>query len=111
MDIDFANSRLEKTFNSEKKLRAKFGKLAQRIMSRMLVLSAAMNLSQVPHLPPLRRHQLEGARKGEFAVDLDEHNRLVFRANHEPIPTTEEDGGFDLTRITAITILSVEDYH
>ena len=51
-----------------------------------------------------------GRRKGEFAVDLKQPFRLVFRPNHDPVPL-KTDGGIDLEHITSITIMSVEDYH
>ena len=74
------------------------------------MLRGAACLAQVPTQKPDRRHELTGDRKGEFAVDLRHPFRLLFRPNHDPVPL-KEDGGFDLSRITAITILGVEDYH
>jgi proteic killer suppression protein len=64
----------------------------------------------VPTTPPERRHQLKGRRKEQFAVDLDRSRRLVFKPANEPIPYSD-DGGIDLDRVTAITILEVVDYH
>ena len=76
----------------------------------MSVLKSAENLAQVPVRKPDRRHELTGKRKGTFAVDLKHPFRLIFKPNHEPVPK-KEDGGIDLTKVTAITILGVEDYH
>ena len=64
----------------------------------------------VPTNPPERRHQLSGRRKEQFAVDLDRARRLVFKPAHDPIPYSD-DGGIDLGRVTAITILEVVNYH
>ena len=43
-------------------------------------------------------------------MDLVQPYRLVFEANHEPVPR-EEDGGIDTQQVTAITLLDVVDYH
>lgn len=79
-------------------------------MRRMLVLKAARTLQEIPVHPPERRHELKGQRKGQYAVDLKQPHRLVFKPNHDPLPR-KSDGGLDLGAITAITILKVEDYH
>ena len=111
MDITFKNRKLEKIFNSEKELCKKFGQENGRlIMRRMMVLNAAPCLVEVPDKRPERRHELKGNRRGQFAVDIKQPYRLVFKPNHKPLPR-KDDGGLDLERITAITILGVEDYH
>ena len=79
-------------------------------MMRMAVLRAARNLERVPTTPPERRHQLGGDRDEPFAVDLVHPYRLVFEANHEPVPR-KDDGGIDAEQVTAITILDVVDCH
>ena len=111
MEVRFRSKSLLRTFSSEKELEKTYGPILGRIMMRRIsVLRAANSLAEVPHLPPERRHELAGNRKGEFAVDLKHPHRLTFRPDHEPIPT-KEDGGIDLQRVTAIIILEVEDYH
>ena len=37
-------------------------------------------------------------------------NWLVFEPDHDPIPRMK-DGGIDLQKVTAITILDVTEYH
>lgn len=111
MDIGFKTSKLEKTFNAESMLIKQYGKdTARQIMRRMVVLKAAPTLADVPHTPPERCHQLAGDRKGQFAVDVGQPKRLIFTPDHDPVPQRAE-GGLDLTRITRIIILAVEDYH
>ena len=111
MNIDFARSRLKKTFNSEKARKKDFGdRMAKTIAMRMAVLRRAQTLSMVPVTKPDRRHQLEGNRAGRYAVDLVHPNRLVFVPNHDPIPR-KKDGGIDTDQVTAITIIEVVDYH
>ncbi len=84
--------------------------MATAIMNRMAVLRAARALALVPVTPPERRHQLQGDRGGQFAVDLVHPYRLVFKPDHQPVPR-KNDGGIDVTRVTAITIIEVIDYH
>jgi proteic killer suppression protein len=110
MEIDFANSKMEKTFNSEKMLQKEYGLLASAIMRRMVVLRDSLSLSMVPVLPPERRHELSGDRAGCFAVDLKHPHRLVFEPSNRPAPI-KADGGYDLEAIKAIRILEVVDYH
>lgn len=111
MDIAYNSKKMGKIFNSERTLIREYGpERARKIRMRQDFLRAAANLSQVPVSPPTRRHELKGDRKGQFAVDLTGNYRLVFEPNHDSVPR-KEDGGFDLEGITAITIISVEDYH
>jgi len=111
MDITFKNEKLAKIFNSEKNLLREYGtENAKRIKQRMAVLAAANSLEDVPAHPPERRHELSGNRKGQFAVDLKQPQRLVFEPNHNPLPR-KPDGGLDLKKISAVTIIEVEDYH
>jgi len=111
MDVTFRNEKLAKTFNSEKDLAREYGfENAKKVKLRMAVLTTATCLEEVPHRPPERRHELTGSRKGQFAVDLKHPKRLIFEPNHNPLPY-KADGGLDLKKIMAITIIEVEDYH
>jgi proteic killer suppression protein len=83
---------------------------AKKIKLRMAVLVAANCLEDVPTHVPERRHQLTGNREGQFAVDLKHPFRLVFEPNHNPLPLGR-DGGLDLRRVSAVSILEIEDYH
>jgi len=111
MEIVFKSRRLAKILNSDRELRREYGTAqAETIKRRMAVLAAAACLEEVPYHPPDRRHELSGDRRGQFAVDLKDPYRLVFEPSHYPLPR-KSDGGLDLRRVTAITILAVEDYH
>jgi hypothetical protein len=62
-------------------------------------------------LPQARCHELRGGSlKGCLSVDLDHPYRLIFVSAHNPKPA-KEDGGLDWSKVTAITILGVEDTH
>ena len=84
--------------------------MARTIKIRLAVLKAAQTLALVPMTPPDRRHQLQGDRNEQYAVDLVHPYRLVFRVNHDPLPR-KADGGIDTEKVTAITIIEVIDYH
>jgi proteic killer suppression protein len=84
--------------------------MVKAIMIRLAVLKSAPNLTMVPTSPPERRHQLQGRRKEQYAVDLVHPFRLVFEPNQEPLPR-KADGGIDTDQVTAITIIDVIDYH
>ena len=84
--------------------------MARAIQNRLAVLRSASNLSLVPSSRPERLHQLSGNRKGQFAVDLVQPQRLVFEPNLDPVPENEE-GGIDKYQVTAISIIEVTDYH
>lgn len=111
MQIAFRTRKLEKAFNAADVLQKAFGAMMARvIMMRIAVLRAARSLVEVPTTRPDRRHQLSRDRDERFAVDLVHPYRLVFEADHEPIPRGD-DGGIDTERVTAIKILDVVDYH
>jgi len=111
VDITFRTQKLKKTFNSDKKLKQTYNAhMALIIKLRLAVLKNVRNLTMVPITPPLRRHQLKGKRKGQYAIDLVQPYRLVFKPANNPIPY-RQDGGIDTDRVTVITILEVVDYH
>lgn len=110
MVILFASTKLEKTFNSQKKLQREYGEQAKKIQMRMTVLRAAPTLAHVPVGKPDRLHELSGERKGCFAVDLKHPYRLIFEPAYVPVPG-REDGGIQKEQVVSIRILSVEDYH
>lgn len=111
VDIFFKSSKLAKTMNEEAKLRKEYGaKNGKEIRLRLAVLAAANTLADVPRVPPERCHQLNGTYRNCFAVDGEHPHRVVFEPAHDPLPR-KPDGGLDLAKITAITILEVVDYH
>ena len=111
MEITFRTKKLQKTCSQKKEAIKAFNKgVAGKLMQRLMELSAFENLSQVPHTPPPRCHELSGKRKGTFAVDLGHPWRLVFAPANGHVPRLE-DSGIDKEQVTAIEIISIEDYH
>jgi proteic killer suppression protein len=110
MDLSFATNKLARELADERAMRKAYGDRAGRLKLRLDFLAGAACLDDVPPAPPMRRHELRGEWAGHYAVDVTGNWRLIFRPNHDPVPRTE-DGGPDLKSVTAIEIVSVEDYH
>ena len=116
MEISFISKKLEKEFNEGARLVKVHGpERAKKIRIRLAELRAAVTLYDFwpPKKKPSRCHELaEGDRKGKFhlSVDLDYPYRLIFTPAHDPIPT-HADGGLDWSKVTAVTILGVENTH
>ena len=111
MDIVFKDKKTKKVFSSDKLLKKEYGiQNAKAIRRRMTVLQSANNLELVPKIKPERCHPLSGNKDGQFAVDVKHPFRLVFEIEQEPIPL-KSDKGVDLSKVTSIKILKIEDYH
>jgi plasmid maintenance system killer protein len=110
MKVSFQSSKFAKAANSESRGNRLWGARAAKVRQRLLELLAADTLADVSRLPPPRCHQLGQDLDELFAVDVSANERLVFRLDHQPIPR-KEDGGIDLTNVTAIVVLRIEDYH
>ena len=80
------------------------GKLKRRLDD----LRDVKNLADAQKLPG-RCHPLKENRKGQWAIDLEQPNRLIFEPA-EP-PDISEDGWIDTVAVTAIRVLNIEDYH
>lgn len=111
MEIEFSSRKLANACNSERESVRTWGpESAKRVRRRLFELAAADTLADMSSYPPARCHPLKGDRAGAFAVDLQQPHRLLFEPRDNPIPK-KEDGSIDLTRITAIRILEVVNYH
>ena len=110
MNISFATTKLERQLTSEREMQKAYGHVIGALKLRISELWAVARLADVPHSPPPRRHQLTGDWAGHFAVSLTKNYRLIFKPDHDPVPTLP-DGGFDLNAITAVMIVKIEDYH
>jgi toxin HigB-1 len=110
MEIVFGSKKLKDLLNDSRKIQAKYGERSKKVMQRMHDLAAAESLTEVFQLPATGCHELKGDRKWQFAVNVGHPYRLIFEPSLEPIPK-KTDGGIDLTRVTAIRILDIIDYH
>lgn len=110
MDIIFISNQLQKRFNNRQKLVKVYGaQRARKIAMHMANLRAAEALSDMQHFPG-RCHPLRADRAGQFALSLDGPYRLIFEPANEPLPR-HPSGDLDLTQVTSVRILEVENYH
>lgn len=113
MDITFATKKLMKQMNDGREMVKVHGtKRAKKLQVVLTQLRAAPNLAALapPYSPPHRCHELIGNRKGQLSVDLDHPYRLIFKADHDPVPERSE-GGLDWQSVTEIKIIGVVDTH
>jgi toxin HigB-1 len=108
--ISFTKNKMAKICSSESEMRRTYGSMARKLMQRLEELRAAEALSDISHLPPARLHELTGDRAGQFSVDLDHPYRLLFKPDHDPVPT-KDDGGVDKEQVTEIVIVDIADTH
>ena len=111
MDVYFSSKKLQRICSNEKQLFTEYGQQnAKKIMLRLSELYAVDNLSLISHLPPPRLHQLTQDRAGQFAVDIKQPYRIIFRPYNDPLPALA-DGGIDISKVTKIQIIEIGDYH
>jgi toxin HigB-1 len=108
MEISFKTKKLQKLCEQANQAEKVLGpKGAKKLRARMADLR---DFQSVTDLRAGRPHPLEGNRAGQFALDLEHPRRLVFEADHDPMPT-KEDGGIDWSQVTRVRIIWIGDYH
>jgi len=108
VDIIFAK-KLKKKLNTATAREGEFGSLAKSIGRRLDDLAALPDLSEAFALPG-RFEQLSGDRSGQFSIRLTGNWRLILEPANDPVPLLD-DGGIDLSQVTAIRIIEIVDYH
>ncbi len=105
MRIHFSSTKIEKILTNERLINRNYNKEhAKRIKSRLTELQSARNLSEIPQTPPPRRHKLNGDYRDCWGIDYSRNFRIII----EPM------GNFDindLSTITEVKIVTLEDYH
>lgn len=110
MDILFGSKKLETLCHDDSLATRTVGALsARKLRARLDDLLASPCLATAPKLPG-RFHALAGNRKGQFAFHLQGGCRLVIEPAHNPLPH-HPDGTLDLTKITAVRVVFIGDYH
>lgn len=111
MQITFATNRLGKWLKDERSRLRKYGaERARKLTMRLTALVAATNLEELRNVPG-RFHELTANRSGQLAASLDGSYRLVFAPVISEADKHYHEGGLDWSRITAVEIQSIEDYH
>lgn len=89
-----------------KKLVKEYGKeVAKKLPQRIKELKAFNSLNDIPTQSPYRRHKLTGNRKEQFAVNITEQYRLIFRQIENNIIIE------DLKEIRKIEIMEVSKHY
>lgn len=104
MTIRYSSNKLEKILTDKRLLKKYYSNDFVKISNRLSEIKAANNLNEIPEIPPPRRHKLSGNRKNCWGIDYSRNDRLVIS------PYGQYDIN-DLTTITEIEILDLEDYH
>lgn len=105
MKIYFSSSKDEKILTNERLINKKYNRDdAKRIKSRMMELRSARNLGEIPQTPPPRRHKLSGNYRNSWGIDYSKNCRIII----EPYGEFDIE---DLSSITEIKIINLEDYH
>jgi proteic killer suppression protein len=108
MQINFLDSKLRKLCENSREAEKKHGlNCAKKLRSRLGDLEAA---AHVRELNAGRPHPLERDRLGQFALDLADGKRLVFKPDNEPVPR-DTSGDIDWSQVTEIRIIYIGDYH
>lgn len=110
MDITFRTTKLAKQCTGQRTRQKTFGqKQAEKLGRRLDDLRAAKTLDDLRNAPG-RCHELTSDRAGQLSIELEQPYRLIFEPSNEPVPK-KDDGGLDWSRITAVRILEIVDYH
>jgi len=110
VQCSFVNRRLQKKCGAKRELQRSHGAAcAKKLLTRFADLEAAENLEQMRTLPG-KCHVLDGDRVGQLAMLLPDGKRLVIEPDVDPIPK-KDDGGLDWSRVDAIRIVEICDYH
>lgn len=104
MKISYSSKKLEKILTDPRLLKRHYPNDYFRLQNRLSELAAANSLAEIPSTPPPRRHKLKGDLSGKWGIDYSPNDRIV-------ICPTGEFNVYDLSTITEIIILSLEDYH
>lgn len=108
MEVLTRDRKMQKLTGDRAKLQKVYGKkLAQAIYRVLAQLQAMPNLEEATRLSHLRFHGLTGSRQGQWALKLDENNRMIIiETGHGGNPPR------NLRDITSVTIIELcIDYH
>ena len=103
------SKKLADALESERTCTKEYGsKMTRVIFRRLNELNASLSLDGMRHLG--RFHGLTGDLEGCFSLDLVHPQRLIIKPNNED--KNYLDGKtIILTKVTAVEIISIEDYH
>jgi proteic killer suppression protein len=111
MIIIVNNRKLRKILEDENKIRKKYGiDMAEKIMQRIDDMKSAENLEILMKLPG-NHHPLTGDRKGQFACNLVQPYRLIYRPVLNDTLLINDSGNLIYSEIIIVEIIEIVDYH
>jgi plasmid maintenance system killer protein len=111
VDLHFRTRSVRLACESEQESARRWGaEHAAVVRRRIAELRAAETLAVVSVLPHHRLHSLPEHGDGQFAIYVRHPARLIFEPWQEEIPQLAG-GGVDITGVTAIRILDIENDH
>lgn len=110
MNITFADIKIEKLANDDRKRVAAYGKImANKLKQRLDDLYVAETLEDVRFLPG-KYHELTANRKGQWSCSLEQPYRLIFKPHENPIPV-DPHGKYIWAEIKGVEIIEIVNYH
>ncbi len=111
MKLEFQDKKLGAACETQRsRVRAFGADRATRLQKRLSVLSAAMNLEELRHVPG-RFHELKHDRAGQITADLDHPYRLVFVPVIAEAERPQHANGYVWSKITHVSIVEITDTH
>jgi plasmid maintenance system killer protein len=109
--ILFANSKLQKEFSDDKKLKQTRGdQRAKLIRQRLSELKAANTLADMWKLPAARCHELKKNLKGHISLDLDGPYRVIVQPSGDDVQH-RDDGSLVHESVAVVIVEGVRDTH
>lgn len=104
MIVHYSSKKLEKILTDKRLIKKYYSNDFTRICNRLSEIAGANNLGEIPDVPPPRRHKLSGNLKDCWGIDYSKNDRFIIQ------PVGKYDIN-DLSTITEIEIIDMEDYH
>lgn len=110
MKLSFNDAKLKRCAEDESFSVRKLGTIRSKLyLRRINDFLNADNLEELRYMPG-NYHELIGNRKGEWACNLDQPYRLIFRPIEEPIPL-DNNGNYIWVEILGVEIMEIDNYH
>lgn len=104
MNISYSSIKLEKILSNQRLIKKTYTSFHKKIENRLSEIKAANNLNEISHIPPPRRHKLDGMYMNCWGIDISKNFRIIVK----PVGNWDEN---DLTSVENIEIIDICDYH
>lgn len=79
MKVSFRSSKLQRAYEESARAIRQFGPgVGRRYVQRIGIIKASRHLEDLKAQRPLRCHELQGKRAGQWAINLTDRYRLIF---------------------------------